>query len=71
MPFKISFEAWSGVDCDNFLINYDNQINTIKNVIEFIDYESEILKASSNTHNSIDNNFIEMIKRSDIDERIH
>lgn len=63
--------AWNGVDYDNFLLNYSDQINRIKNVISFVDYESEILRLSSNTHSSLDNNFINKIKRSDINEHIN
>ena len=61
--------AWTGIDSENFLINYSNHINSIKNVTSFISYYSDVLKKSSTTHNSIDNDFKEQLKRSGINER--
>ncbi len=61
-------DSWKGVDSHNFLVSFNNHIEELNYLIEFLDNDSSVLKGCALDHNSTDSKFAENMKRSDIDE---
>ena len=62
-------KIWPGVDGHNFLVSFDSHITELNDLVSFLDEEAFILKGTALEHNQIDNEFVEKMKRSDIDEQ--
>ena len=58
--------AWKGADSHNFSVSFNSHIDDLDFLIDYLDYDSEVLKGCSRDHNRVDNNFVEKMKRSDI-----
>ncbi len=58
--------AWGGVDSHNFAVSFNAHIDDLDYLIDYLDFDSAILKGCSRDHNRSDNNFVEKMKRSDI-----
>ena len=61
-------EAWSGADCHNFIVSFQNHIKDIDKLINFLGENGELLKKNALDHSSIDTNFASSMERSDIND---
>ena len=62
-------EAWSGVDSQNFNISFLSHVEELNSLISFLEFKSDLLKKTALNHNAVDKEFLEKIKRSDMDEQ--
>ena len=62
-------EIWGGVDGDNFAKSLENHNKEFNAVVNFLDFNGDLLKRSALEHGNIDNVFTEKVERSDLDER--
>ena len=60
--------AWNGEDGNNFLISFNKHIESLNNVIDFLNTESSILKANALEHSNIDIEFTNKMKRSGMND---
>lgn len=61
-------ENYEGPDSHNFLVSFENHINDLEKIELFLDDNSQLLKGNSLDHGTEDNNFIEKVERSEINE---
>lgn len=59
---------WQGADSNNFIIKYNEHINNLDILINFLDAKAEVLKGCAINHGTADDNFSVSMKRSDLDE---
>lgn len=60
--------AWTGGDSHNFLVSFNEHIEALDEIIEFLDNNANILKRNALEHSNIDTNFTNDMKRSEIDD---
>lgn len=61
-------EAWSGIDSQSFLASFSSHIVSLDFLIEFLNFKADLLKKTAINHNTVDREFSEKIKRSDMNE---
>lgn len=61
--------AWTGGDSNNFLISFNEHIKKLENIEDFLDSNGVILRGDALDHNTVDNDFSEQMKRSEIYEK--
>lgn len=59
---------WTGGDSHNFQVSFNEHINALDEIINFLENKSTILKANALDHSTVDNNFMNKMKRSDIED---
>lgn len=59
---------WEGVASHNFRVSFEKHIGSLDDIINTLGNSSNVLKGSALEHNSVDNDFSEQMKRSDIIE---
>lgn len=60
--------VWTGSDSNNFQVSFNQHIQSLDEIINFLTEKASILKGNALDHSTIDNNFSIKMKRSDIDE---
>ena len=63
---KISY-VWKGIDSESFLSSFSEHIENLTYLINYLEFEGGILRSSALDHNTSDNNFSTMMRRSDED----
>lgn len=63
---KISY-VWKGIDSESFLASFSEHIERLTYLIDYLEFEGGILKGVALDHNTSDNNFSTMMRRSDDD----
>lgn len=61
--------AWTGEDSHNFQVSFQNHIDLLDSVIDFLEEKSFTLKETALNHNTSDNNFKTTMERSDMNEQ--
>lgn len=62
-------DAWTGEDSHNFQVSFENHINLLDSIVDFLEEKSFVLKENALNHNTSDENFKTTMERSDIDEQ--
>lgn len=62
-------DAWAGVDSQNFNTKFLSHIDQLNSLIDFLEFKSGLLKRTALNHNAVDKEFLEKMKRSDMDEQ--
>jgi len=60
--------AWVGGDSHNFQVSFQNHIDLLDSIIDFLEEKSFTLKETALNHNTSDNNFKTTMERSDMDD---
>lgn len=62
-------DAWTGEDSHNFQVSFENHINLLDSIVDFLEEKSFILKENALNHNTSDENFKTTMERSDMNEQ--
>jgi exonuclease VII small subunit len=60
---------WTGGDSNNFQVSFNEHIKSLDEVIVFLENKAMILKGNALDHSTIDNDFTNKMKRSDMNEQ--
>lgn len=59
-------ESWKGVDSNNFAVRLEQYIESLDDIVIALEEKSEVLKSNALNHNTVDNEFLERMKRSEM-----
>ncbi len=57
---------WSGIDSEQFQNRFLEHIDGLDDIVSFLNEEADILKGNATGHGTVDNDFRDKTKRSDI-----
>ncbi len=60
---------WTGGDSHNFQVSFNDHIKSLDEVINYLENKAMILKGNALDHSTVDNDFTNKMKRSDMNEQ--
>ena len=60
-------DSWQGADSNNFAIRLEQYIESLDDIVIALEEKSDVLKSSALNHNGVDNEFLERMNRSEME----
>ena len=60
-------DSWQGADSNNFAIRVEQYIESLDDIVIALEEKSDVLKSSALNHNTVDNEFLERMNRSEME----